>query len=174
MKKSLYSHIWLYLAIFICILILLNATFHILSFIYRPAVLLPISYTAYFILKVLSIPAVIYGPLGMPGYYEYHLPQAVLQVTFGCTGIFVLFILLAGIIAFPSSLKSKLVGLTISLPSFFVYSIVRLVIMGIIGNSFPAKLDFIHSYLMEVTNIIFILLVYIIWIRYVEKTPKAI
>jgi len=137
-------------------------------------VLIPVSYAGYFILKILGIPITYSGPNGILGYCEYHLSNAVLEITFGCTGIFALFILLSGIIAYPASLKLKGAGFFIAVVLFYIYSVLRLIIISLFGYIYPESLSFIHSYLMEVCNIGFILFVYIIWIRYVEKTGETI
>ena len=168
------SRLWLYLIIFIGIIIVLSATFDALSFIYRPLILMPISYTGFLILKGIGIPVTFLGPVDIPGFCEYRLPQSILQVTFGCTGIFALFILIAGIAAFPGSLRSKGIGMLIALPVFYVYSILRLVIIGGIGYWYPGAVDFVHSFLMEIINVAFILFVYFLWIRYVEKTSLTL
>lgn len=168
------SRLWFYLIIFIIILIAFSATFDTLSFIYQPLILMPISYSGFLILKGIGIPVLFLGPVDVPGVCEYRLPQSILQVTFGCTGIFALFILIAGIVAFPGSLRSKGIGMLIALPIFYGYSILRLVIIGGIGYWFPGAVDFVHSFLMEIINVAFILSVYILWIRYVEKTSITI
>ena len=174
MKQFKQSRLWLYITVFIGIIIILTITFDALSFLYRPAVLVPISYSAYTILKIACIPITFSGPSGSLGFCDYILPDSVLQVTFGCTGIYALFILIAGIIAFPCSLRMKGTGIVLSIPLFYAYSILRLVFIGIVGHSFPAALDYFHSYVMEIINVVFILLVYIVWIRYVEKSSKAV
>jgi len=174
MKRFKKSNLCLYLLIFIVILILFTVTFDSLSFIYSPIVLYPISYGGFLVLKVIGIPVIFDGPFGEPGFFEYQLPYTVLQITFGCAGIFALFILLAGIIAFPCLLKLKCIGIILSIPCFYMYSIFRLVFIGIIGYLFPSLLNFVHSYFMEIINIVFIMFVYIIWIRYVEKTSKTV
>ena len=174
MKRFKKSRLWLYLLIFIGILILFTATFDALSFIYKPIILSLISYGGFLILTAIGIPVIFDGPFGMPGFFEYQLPNTILQITFGCTGIFALFTIVAGIIAFPCLLKLKAIGIILSIPCFYVYSISRLVFIGIIGYSFPSLLNFVHSYFMEVINIVYILFIYIIWIRYVEKTSKTV
>ena len=174
MRKLTKTSLCLYLVFFISIIILFTATFDALSFIFRPTILVPVSYAGFLILKRTGIPVMFDGPIGFPGYCEYQLPHTTLQVTFGCIGIFVLFILISGIIAFPSSFRSKGIGLLIAIPAFYFYSMFRLVIIGIVGNWFPEYIDFVHSYLMEIINVGFILFVYVIWIRYVEKIAQTI
>ncbi|MCL5019224.1 MAG: hypothetical protein M1426_01940 [Patescibacteria group bacterium] len=168
------SRLCFYLSIFLGAVILFSATFEALSFIYRPLILMPISYTGFLILKVIGIPITFLGPVDVPGFCEYRLPQSILQVTFGCTGIFALFILLSGIAAYPVPVQLKAIGMLIGIPAFYVYSILRLVIIGGIGYWYPGAIDFIHSFLMEIINVAFVLFVYMLWIRYVEKTTVTI
>lgn len=174
MRKISRFLLWRYLALFIGSIIFLFFTFNTLPFIYKKIILIPVSYTGFLILKILSIPIEFVGPVGIPGFCEYHLSNTVLQVTFGCTGIFSLFILLSGIIAFPGSLKSKGIGFIVAIPAFYLYSIFRLVIISIFGYLCPDSIKFVHSYIMEICNIAFILFVYVFWIRYVEKVAKTV
>ena len=164
----------LYLIIFFGSIIILNATFSTFSFIYKSVVLVPVSYVGFLILKITGIPIIFNSPTNITEFCEYQMQNAVLQVTYGCTGIFALFILISGIIAFPCSLRLKGIGILLSVPSFYLYSILRLVFIGIIGNFYPSFLNIFHSYVMEIVNIVFVLLIYIIWIGYVEKSAKAV
>ena len=174
MKKIPGYSVGMFIGTFVGILVLMTITFDFLAFIYRPVLLVPISYSGYGILKILGAPLSFTGPLGIPGFCEYRLPHYTLVVTFGCTGIYALFILLAGIIAFPKSLKIKLMGILLAVPSFYVYSILRLVIIGAVGNWFPDWIDFVHSYLMEIINIAFVMSIFVLWIRYAEKHSKTV
>ncbi len=169
MKKLIKNRFIIYFIIFFAVVIFLTATFNTFSPFYRSVILLPISYSGYFVLKTFSLPVSFAGPVGYPGQYEYRLPNVILEITFGCTGIFSYFILLAGLFAYPCRFKYKTAGFLFFTISFFVYSIVRLIIIGITGHSFPDYLNFVHSYLMEIVNIAFILLVFILWLKYVEK-----
>ena len=85
-------------------------------------------------------------------------------------GIYALFILLSGILAFPSALKSKLMGIAVALPAFYIYSFLRLVIMGIAGRLGAQYLNFFHSYFMLIINVAFILFLFIFWIEKIK--PK--
>lgn len=171
-KNPVNSRIFLYFIIFMVTVIVFSSTLLPLSFIYRPLVLFPISYSGYGVLKILGINLQYIEHTGH-NVFEYLLPDYRLLVTFGCTGVFALFILLSGITAFPSKLKSKVLGAGLLIPVFYIFSILRLVIIGIIAYIKPDWVDFFHKYLMEIVNIIFVLSVFIIWVEYVSKTEKA-
>ena len=168
-NNSLYSDLRVFLAVFAAVLLLLVLTLDPLSSFYRTSILLPVSYSGYAVLSFFGVPAAFSGPLGIPGFCEYRLPHYILQVTFGCTGIYALFILLAVIAAFPRPVPQRITGMLISIPLFYVYSIVRLVIIGFTGYWIPDYIHFVHSFLMEIINIVFVMTVFIVWIRYAGK-----
>jgi exosortase/archaeosortase family protein len=160
--------IWKYIGVFILSIIILTLSFNFLQDIYTTIFLEPVSRASFSILKFLGL-AIEFDGAGLPfGICDLILPHQTLRINFGCTGLFVLFIFIAGVIAYPSGIKYKLTGLAAGIPVFTLYSILRLVIMGFVGNWIPQYLDIIHNYLMILINIAFVLWLYISWIKYVS------
>jgi len=75
------------------------------------------------------------------------------------------FIFLAALGAYPASLGHKVYGALLSMPAFFAYGALRLVILGAIANSIPDLLRFFHLYFMVVLNLGFVMMLWITWIR---------
>ena len=170
---SLPADAWKYTGIFIAILLLFTFTFDFFEKIYLLAFLKPVSLLGYYSLKLFGLP-VTFSSEHLPlGYCDYILPHQILRVNFGCTGLYVLFIFLAAVLAFPISFRSKMLGLLLGIPVFTLYSILRLIIMGIVGNWIPQYLDIIHNYLMIVINIAFTIWLYGVWLNYALQKDQS-
>ncbi|MFC1731463.1 hypothetical protein ACFL6I_14185 [candidate division KSB1 bacterium] len=161
-----------YLSVFAAALTILILTFVRFEQVYAVYFLKPVAQAGYFILKLLGLPVTFTSESLSFGYCDYVLPHQVLQVNFGCTGIYVLFIYIAAVIGYPSTVANKLAGLGIGIPLFLLYSVVRLVVMGIVGHWFTGYLSFVHNYLMVVINIAFVLWLYAYWIEHVARKDK--
>ena len=124
----------------------------------------PICYGAVYLLNLLGLPAVL-GQLYLPAAtYELSLDNVVYLVTFECTGLFALFICLASILAYPAPVSVKVKGLFVVVPSFCVYSTLRLVILGLVAHIAPAHIELFHIYVMVLVNIGFVLSLWLYWI----------
>ncbi len=92
----------------------------------------------------------------------------------GCDALEPMALLVAGIIAFPSSIKQKSTGLVIGLLFIFLLNIVRIVTLFLTGVYRPQFFEVMH---IEVWQVIFIVAgigFWFIWVRWVVNKPKAI
>jgi len=160
----------LFIGVFFIALFIFMATFEFIMDFYAAVFLKPLSYMTYYTLKLSGMNVTINSDNFHYGYCDLLLPKQTLRINYGCVGIYALFILLSGILAFPSALKSKLAGIAVALPAFYIYSFLRLVIMGIAGRLGPQYLNFFHSYFMLIINVAFILFLFIFWIEKIK--PK--
>lgn len=69
-----------------------------------------------------------------------------LNVLPGCEGTELFFLLLAGVIAFPTSWRAKLAGLALGLPLVFALNIVRVAALYVTVRDFPAQFGLMHGY----------------------------
>ena len=92
----------------------------------------------------------------------------------GCDALEPMALLVAGIIAFPSTVKQKVIGVLLGLTALFVLNIIRIVTLFLTGIYYPKFFEAMH---IEVWQIIFILIgigFLFLWIRWVVKhKPKA-
>ena len=75
-----------------------------------------------------------------------------------CVGIFSSIVYVSGVIAYPSSLRAKSIGIAFGIPILYLIDIFRLIILAFVGVSNPEIFDYVHVYLWQVT---FILLIWI-------------
>jgi archaeosortase B (VPXXXP-CTERM-specific) len=79
-----------------------------------------------------------------------------------CTGIFSIIVYCSVIIAYPTSLRNKSVGL-IGIPILYALTLVRLISTALVGVFIPPLLDFFHTYLWQLFLIVFVVLLFLIW-----------
>jgi exosortase H (IPTLxxWG-CTERM-specific) len=94
-----------------------------------------------------------------------------------CTGLFEMLIFLAAVFSFPTTIKKKMIGVLMGLPAIFVFNLVRIAILLVVGAYSWATFNFMHLYLWQVTLIIMISTVWILWLYlvvYREKKPVAV
>jgi exosortase H (IPTLxxWG-CTERM-specific) len=89
-----------------------------------------------------------------------------MEVRDGCNGINVVILLWAAILAYPSNLKWKLVGLTGGLVAIQAVNLLRLVSLFYLGQYSPSIFEFAHLYLWESLIIIDGMIVFGLWTKH--------
>lgn len=94
-----------------------------------------------------------------------------------CTGLLEMVIYLAAIIAFSTTLKKKGIGLLIGIPVIYLFNLMRIVVLLLVGSRSQSLFEFMHLYFWQVTLIVMIASVWIGWLYlvvYREKKPVAV
>jgi exosortase H (IPTLxxWG-CTERM-specific) len=81
-----------------------------------------------------------------------------------CNGLEVTAIFFATTIAFPATIKSKLLGLLIGYPVIFVINIIRIMVLFVLGASNPQVFDDVHFYYAQALVIIATVAVWLLWV----------
>jgi exosortase/archaeosortase family protein len=131
----------------------------------------PISWAAATVISALGIPVVAYGSLTQADLYILEIGRFVFHVEHQCSGISAFFIYLAAIVAYPAVAPHKLRGLLLSIPAFFMYGAIRLVVLGVIAIVIPDLLRFFHLYFMVILNIGFVMMLWTDWTRRADIVP---
>jgi len=101
-------------------------------------------------------------------------PKMDLIIIYECTGGFAMFIFSACVIAYPSSIASKIWGHVFGVIGVFIINMGRLLVLSLSALYARNLFDFIHKYLWQATFIILVLLMWFIWINvFVEKKKSA-
>ena len=95
-----------------------------------------------------------------------------LEIIDECTGIFAIMINISCILAYPTQLKEKTMGILIVFPLILSLNLVRILFLIYVGKYHPDMFEFVHSYLWQGTFIIFIILTWFIWIELVVKRER--
>lgn len=89
-----------------------------------------------------------------------------------CTGLLEMLIFTAALLAYPARWKSKLIGFVTGIPALYIFNIIRIVFLAIVGAHFNSMYDFMHIYFWQATLILMITMVWVLWILLVVNRDK--
>ena len=90
----------------------------------------------------------------------------------GCNGVEAAIILIAGMLAFPSSLKLKLAGIVIGIVAVQGVNLLRIISLFYLGQWNYQAFEFAHLYVWQALIMLDVLVVWLLWIRAVAReTP---
>jgi archaeosortase B (VPXXXP-CTERM-specific) len=92
-----------------------------------------------------------------------------LEIIDECTAVFSSIVYCACILAYPSTPRKKVVGVALGVPALYAINILRLSILALVGIYSPHLFEFVHVYLWQATFIIFVVLIFLLWLRFVVK-----
>jgi len=96
------------------------------------------------------------------------------EVVYECVGIFPIIIFASFVLAYPTKLRNKLIGIAIGVPFIYLFNIFRLIVMALVGNTHPQYFDFLHEYLWQVVVILVIVMLWILWMTKVVKSEREV
>lgn len=92
----------------------------------------------------------------------------------GCNGVETMIIFLAAVIAFPSSWRSRIIGLVGGCLAIQAVNLIRVVALFLTGAYFPALFDSSHTVIWQTIVILFGVLLWIFWAnRFADLPPAA-
>lgn len=91
--------------------------------------------------------------------------HAAVVVRGGCNGLEAIFLMLAGILAFPASWCTRGLALMLYLPLLFGLNVLRVLMLLLVMAKYPAHIDFFHYQIGQGIMVVFIM---IFWIHYVR------
>jgi archaeosortase B (VPXXXP-CTERM-specific) len=91
-----------------------------------------------------------------------------------CTGIYEVLIFMAAVIAFPTSIRKKLIGLSFGIPVMYLFNVMRIIALIVVGRYWYSTFEFMHLYFWQVTLILMITSVWAFWIIKVVKSEEAV
>lgn len=95
-----------------------------------------------------------------------HLVNADWIVDTECTAINLIIIFLSFIIAYPTKLTEKALGILIGIPCIFVANFTRLLAMAWVDRLAPEYFPYFHNYFWQV---IFLILIAFLWLLWLDK-----
>lgn len=87
------------------------------------------------------------------------------MIAAGCNGVEAMILLMAAILAFPSSLKNKLLGLLAGFAAIQALNLVRIVSLFFLGLWHEAAFEWAHLYLWQGLIMLDAILIYLLWIH---------
>ena len=83
-----------------------------------------------------------------------------LEIIDECTAVFSSIVYCAAVLAYPTTLKNKGVGIAFGVPSLYAINILRLSILTLVGMTRPGMFEFVHVYLWQASFIIFVVVIF--------------
>ena len=96
----------------------------------------------------------------------------VVEIIDECTGLFEMVIYLAAVLAYSTTFKKKLLGISFGLPAIFIFNLIRIIALLLAGASSQKLFDFMHLYFWQVTLIIMIAVTWVGWLYLVVYSEK--
>lgn len=91
----------------------------------------------------------------------------------GCNAVEACIVLAAAILAFPARWREKAIGLALGLVAVQAVNIVRIVSLFYLGQWNLAWFEFAHLYLWQALIMLDVLVVWLLWVRYVARHTPA-
>lgn len=91
----------------------------------------------------------------------------------GCNGMDVTAIVVSAVLAFPSSLAQKGLGIAIGILGVQVVNIIRIVTLYLIGMSYPALFEKFHYYVWQTAVIVLSMAIWIFWAEFLVRNRRA-
>ena len=94
------------------------------------------------------------------------------MVDTNCTGLFVMFIYLAALVAYPSGLREKILGVALGLVALFTLNVVRVASLVVLGAARPDMLNVAHYLVWQSLMIVIALCLWLFWAERVADAPR--
>ena len=92
-------------------------------------------------------------------------PRYSMDIAMGCDGVEASCLYLAGVLAFPTSWRARLIGLAIGVPLIQAINLARLVGLYYVGMYLPSVADQIHDYVAQTIVILLSTAILIFWLE---------
>jgi len=113
-----------------------------------------------FLLHALGMPPTVEGVIVSAGGFS-------VKIIYECSAIFVFIPFISFVLAYPTSLKNKAIGLIFGIPSLFVVNALRLTVVFFTGLWRPDLFEYVHAYLWQTIMIILVFISCLAWLHYV-------
>lgn len=101
-------------------------------------------------------------------------PRFAVDIKNGCNGLETMFIFAAGVLAFPSPWKPKLLGLLVGMAAIQLVNLVRIVALFFTGVFFPELFEQSHTVVWQAIVVLAGVLFFLLWAsRFARPRPAA-
>lgn len=87
----------------------------------------------------------------------------------GCNGLEAIFLMLAGILAYPTSWRRRGQALSLYLPTLFILNLLRVLLLLFVMARYPQYIDVFHY---QVGQAVLVVFVFAFWVHYVHWTKS--
>ena len=92
----------------------------------------------------------------------------------GCNGVEATIVLIAAMAAFPASWRMKLIGVAIGFLAIQLMNLLRIISLFYLGQWNETAFEWAHLYIWQSLIILDVLVVFLVWLRYVPKDARHV
>jgi exosortase H (IPTLxxWG-CTERM-specific) len=92
-------------------------------------------------------------------------PRYSMDIAMGCDGVEASCLYLAGVLAFPTSWRARLIGFALGVPLIHAINLARLVGLYYVGMHWPSVFDGVHDYVAQTIVILFSTAILVFWLQ---------
>lgn len=92
-----------------------------------------------------------------------------LNINHECTGVFVLFVLISFIAAYPASLRDKVLGMVVGVSVLSLINVVRIATLVRVVEFYPASFEYFHEYVWQGAFLMLVTLYSMTWVEWARK-----
>jgi exosortase H (IPTLxxWG-CTERM-specific) len=94
------------------------------------------------------------------------------MVDTNCTGLFVMFIYLSALVAYPSGRREKVLGVALGFGALFALNLARISSLVVVGAARPDMLNVAHYLIWQSVMIVAALCLWLFWAERVADAPR--
>ena len=96
-------------------------------------------------------------------------------IVYHCTGVLGMIIFVSAVVAFPATIREKLVGVAIGIPVLNVVNILRVSLLGVVGLYSHEVFEFCHHFLLQGVFIAFVIATWLVWrVKFVRSESSTL
>ncbi len=92
-----------------------------------------------------------------------------LNINHECTGVFVLFVLVSFITAYPSNLPAKAIGILVGVTMLSFINVVRIATLVRVVEFYPKSFEYFHEYIWQGAFLMLVTLYAISWVEWARR-----
>lgn len=92
-----------------------------------------------------------------------------LEIIDECTAVFSSIVYCSAVLAYPTTWRNKGMGVAFGVPLLYTINIIRLSVLVLVGLFHPGMFEFVHVYLWQASFIIFVVVIFLLWLRLIAN-----
>jgi exosortase H (IPTLxxWG-CTERM-specific) len=92
----------------------------------------------------------------------------------GCNGVEATIVLIAAVVAYPAGWKSRMLAIGLGFLAIQVLNLARIISLFYLGNWNTEVFSWIHLYLWPSLIMLDVLIVFVVYLRYLSRQPQAV
>ena len=92
-----------------------------------------------------------------------------LNINHECTGVFVLFVLVSFILAYPATWRAKLLGMGVGIVILSAVNVIRIATLVRVVESYPGAFEYFHEYVWQGAFLMLVTLYAMTWVEWARR-----